>query len=155
MVEPNKAWEDALDLRSYELDQAVSKSQVLYFISTSDSFDISGKEEDAETSITDEYSSTENDDASIFCIDHTSCVDLKLTGMCCPPTPGGTNLNCCNDVAVGSIVVKVDIEAGIKEKTSKDSDNPMCADNTGCNALKLTGTCCPSLPGGTNLACCG
>ena len=30
------------------------------------------------------------------CVFHDKCVDLGLTGVCCP-TPEGVNLDCCND----------------------------------------------------------
>ena len=42
IIDPNGAWDDALKLISYELDAALSLSQLLYFISTRKSFTASG-----------------------------------------------------------------------------------------------------------------
>ena len=40
IVDPTKAWEDAQGLVSYELDSALSKSQVLYWISNRPGFNV-------------------------------------------------------------------------------------------------------------------
>jgi hypothetical protein len=125
MLEPNKAWKDALQLRSYELDQAISQSQVLYFASTMADFDDgdnveshSVSEEDAEE--TDEASGG----VSVLCIDHQGCALLQLRGNCCPPMPGEANLGCCDKV--DTIPVQGADVAG-KEPNSPGS--ALCSDN--------------------------
>ena len=104
MVDPNQAWNDALKLRSYELDQAVSQSQVLYFISTTNGFK-GGKEvtansvKDLNDATSSENSSSQTNDSasSEFCMDHPKCNEAQLTGECCP-TSNGIFLGCCDSI---------------------------------------------------------
>jgi hypothetical protein len=149
MLEPNKAWKDALQLRSYELDQAISQSQVLYFASTMADFDDG---DDVESHSVSEEDAEETDEASggvsVLCIDHQGCALLQLRGNCCPPMPGEANLGCCDKV--DTIPVQGADVAG-KEPNSPGS--ALCSDNKACEALGLNGVCCPA-PGGAHLSCC-
>lgn len=85
IVDPNKAWEDAQGLVSYELDAALSKSQVLYWISNRPGFN-------ATVSMPDEPAPSSNAGGS--CGDNIGCAPLDLSGFCCP-TLEGTMLGCC------------------------------------------------------------
>jgi endo-1,3(4)-beta-glucanase len=98
IVDPNKAWEDAQGLVSYELDSALSKSQVLYWISNRPGFNVtvSMPEEPAPSSNSGgtKGSSTSSRSTGGPCEDNIGCAPLDLTGFCCP-TLEGIMLGCC------------------------------------------------------------
>lgn len=139
LLDSNKAFQDALKLRSYELDQAISQSQVLYFASTMADFD------DSNITSTDGEKSSDADSA--YCADHSGCNALGLTGLCCPPS-GGTNLGCCSQSKGGVIAASLTTET-----TDAGNDSSSCSAITACNAAGLTGACCPT-PEGVRLSCC-
>ena len=96
IADPSAAWEQAMKLVSSQLDSGLSKSQVLYFISTLEGFeppksiqsggvDTGGDELPGEKSFSDPSSSS-------ACHDHPKCTGL--VGSCCP-TGEGTMLECC------------------------------------------------------------
>lgn len=156
MLEPNKAWKDALELRSFELDQAVSQSQVLYFASTTEGFNDGGggDDDEMESSYEEDYQGTDEDSGPITsarCIDHQACEALPLTGNCCPPSPGQPNLGCCDAVA-DTIPVQVPATILVNEANPLDS-SVLCSENPKCAALNLDGFCCPA-PNGAHLDCC-
>lgn len=91
IMDPMKAWSDAQELVSYELDAALSKSQVLYWISTRAGFNFTTT---ATASSSTEGAST--DPVSTMCQANAACVALGLSGFCCP-TPDGVSLECCNN----------------------------------------------------------
>ena len=112
IIDPNLAWEEAQDLVSSELDSALSKSQVLYFISLRPGFDrgSSGKGGEKSNSTTSSsnkhvnpsYSNTtppSNGDgksmAASSCENHAECYELDLHGFCCP-TASEEFLECCS-----------------------------------------------------------
>jgi endo-1,3(4)-beta-glucanase len=125
IIDPNKAWDEAKDLISYELDSALSKSQVLYFISqqpgfgvvsdTTSSTSTKKKTELARTSssspLSPEPSSSSgppdtqklsSDDSlsstsfsSSACESNPGCVGSGLSGDCCP-TAQKVFLDCCS-----------------------------------------------------------
>ena len=142
MIDPNEAYNDALKLRSYELDQAISQSQVLYFASTTDGF----KTQTLLNNKLDSNNYVPTTDGGASCLDNYACKDLGLTGLCCP-TSEGINLGCCdsNNIPDKTIVLN-----------SHKKDNPgsdSCSNNMGCASLGLTGQCCPTTHGIT-LSCC-
>ncbi|MGK3745633.1 MAG: endoglucanase Acf2 [Bacillariaceae sp.] len=95
LIDPNKAWEGARGLISNQLDSALSKSQVLYFISQQPGFNIS-----IDTTSNQEKHEEESDSitttsvSSSSCESNPSCATLGLTGKCCP-TAKGSFLGCC------------------------------------------------------------
>jgi endo-1,3(4)-beta-glucanase len=105
IYDPIKAWKDSQSLVSYELDSAISKSQVLYFIATRPGFNISmatnssnashhyhSKEDNDDT----ESSKANNGgDSDASCSQHDSCAGVGLVGFCCP-TGDGKMLGCCD-----------------------------------------------------------
>jgi len=131
LLDPNKAFADALKLRSFELDQAISQSQVLYFASTMKDFNDSNVVESESQEPTEEM--TETDAAS--CTKHPGCTTLGLTGNCCPPASGSPNLGCC------------------AEFEKDDGDESLCSQHEACEAAGLLGTCCPT-QSGFRLSCC-
>lgn len=91
--EPMKAWEDAKKLTSYELDSALSQSQVYFWIITMDHFEsslVSSKVNDG-NDLSSQDSSTGNLALS-SCASHPKCSYLE--GLCCPTTTG-IYLECC------------------------------------------------------------
>mmetsp|Transcript_24036 Transcript_24036/g.56077 ORF Transcript_24036/g.56077 Transcript_24036/m.56077 type:complete len:315 (-) Transcript_24036:271-1215(-) len=87
-IDPTTAWNDAQDLDSAQLDTALSKTQVLNFIS---------RQHDGLVAKSYKSDATEADDnnssASASCQAHPACA--SLAGLCCP-TPTGVRLQCCN-----------------------------------------------------------
>mmetsp|Transcript_5476 Transcript_5476/g.5907 ORF Transcript_5476/g.5907 Transcript_5476/m.5907 type:complete len:1006 (+) Transcript_5476:51-3068(+) len=99
VINPNKAWEEARGLVSNQLDSALSKSQVLFFISQQPGFNVSlgisnhqGKESDSKTNLALSSVST----SSSSCESNPSCEKLSLTGDCCP-TSEKVFLGCCSN----------------------------------------------------------
>ena len=89
IINANSAWKEAQDLVSYELDAALSKSQVLYFISGRPSFNVSvsvSEPAPSQTNLTND---------SALCLSHLNCHAANLTGLCCP-TSDNQFLSCCD-----------------------------------------------------------
>jgi len=84
MIDPNKAWEDASALVSNQLDSALSKSQVLYFISQQPGFNVTL--DGTKTAFLSTSPSS--------CESNLDCAESNLTGECCP-TLTGISLGCC------------------------------------------------------------
>lgn len=103
IVDPNQAWKEAQDLVSYELDAALSKSQVLYFISQIPGFKVtlkptseSGNEnKKLSDRVSDNANSTASSSSSYSsCNVNPGCSAQGLMGLCCPTTHG-VFLECC------------------------------------------------------------
>jgi len=102
IINPTSAWTEAQKLVSYELDSAISKSQVLYWISTRPGFNTSTAVEKSNYTKTSNTTSTSRPadtskpySQSTRCEDNKECSKLGLTGFCCP-TSGGKFLGCCS-----------------------------------------------------------
>mmetsp|Transcript_1099 Transcript_1099/g.1508 ORF Transcript_1099/g.1508 Transcript_1099/m.1508 type:complete len:1130 (-) Transcript_1099:52-3441(-) len=156
MIDPNGAWDDALQLRSFELDQAISQSQVLYFVSTTDGFDPPAGKDVANDA-------DQNEDSYKTCSEHSACLALGLIGECCP-APNGAHLGCCTSAKKGIETEKKDKEdtktttgGTIQKKGGSSTDNVssnLCVAYKACAALGLLGECCPTSDG-AYLGCCG
>lgn len=85
IVDAEAAWKDALDVASYKLDTAISKSQLLYWIATRPDF-ASNWNVTATTGGTSDKKQ---------CSSNPRCSGAGLTGQCCPTTDG-TMLGCCD-----------------------------------------------------------
>lgn len=112
ILDPNKAWIEAQELNSNQLDPGLSKSQVLYWISTRDGFSPSttvntlsnnagnvsstSSQESVRSSVKSSTSSkTVISSGDSTCESHGSCSALNLSGQCCP-TDEGVMLGCCD-----------------------------------------------------------
>lgn len=91
MIDPNAAWVDATKLRSYELDSALSQSQVYFWISSMDGFDSSSIAASPDERHPDRSHGTPE---AASCLSHEGCKHLGLGGLCCP-TESGDYLQCC------------------------------------------------------------
>lgn len=143
LLDPNKAFQDALELRSFELDQAISQSQVQYFASTMADFD------DSNITSTGDSSNGGSTD-SAYCADNPGCNALGLTGLCCPPTSGGANLGCCSSASTGTDSASSTATEVSGAETGNDSS---CSLHEACDSAGLTGACCPT-QAGVRLSCC-
>ncbi|KAG7355635.1 glycosyl hydrolase family 81 protein [Nitzschia inconspicua] len=105
IIDPERAWKDAQGLISYELDAALSKSQVLYFISQQPGYGRSSITESSSKNGKDEKSSPTQapsktipikipSASSSSCENHPNCVAAGLSGECCP-TSSNSFLDCC------------------------------------------------------------
>jgi hypothetical protein len=94
IIDADAAWKEAQKLLSPSLDSAVSKSQVLYWISTRSGFNASSVHEDSDSKsgVTDSSGAYSIDSA---CSSHAACADAGLAGDCCPSSTG-IFLSCCN-----------------------------------------------------------
>ena len=131
IIDPSSAWNDAKKLRSFELDSAISQSQVYFWISTMDGFI-------APSSSSNEINSAESDvekDGDSWCVNNPVCLKEGLTGECCP-TNKGILLGCCS---------------AHSHLTNPQSS---CEKHEKCQSSGLTGECCPTEDGGM-LDCCG
>jgi hypothetical protein len=102
IVDANAAWVNALNLYSRELDSALSKTQVLYWVATRRGFNVSqltGTSRSSDSSSDQSKSSTKRTsygiDSLAECNAHPVCIRAGLKGFCCP-TSGGVFLDCCN-----------------------------------------------------------
>ncbi|GKY95515.1 hypothetical protein MPSEU_000513200 [Mayamaea pseudoterrestris] len=90
MVNSREAWISAQKLQSRELDSGISKSQILYFISTRPSFN--------PLSIprlkTSSKGAGRTENGTSACSAHDICRKAGLVGFCCP-SPEGITLRCC------------------------------------------------------------
>ena len=137
MVKPVQAWKDASQLRSNELDSALSLSQVYFWISTMKDF----VPPNLTTPVNGYHSITSNVDSNStsMCKQHLKCLELKLSGFCCP-TVLGFDLGCCSK----------------PKEYSKEPDlhfSRKCKNNEKCVILGLSGFCCPTLEA-IHLGCC-
>mmetsp|Transcript_12592 Transcript_12592/g.29800 ORF Transcript_12592/g.29800 Transcript_12592/m.29800 type:complete len:1023 (-) Transcript_12592:20-3088(-) len=110
IIDPNMAWKDASALTSNQLDSALSKSQVLYFISQQSGFNVTLNDDVKQQQQQQQHLNNSSkrkipsfDNAtklpstpSSRCESNPSCVQLNLEGMCCP-TLAGFFLDCCSD----------------------------------------------------------
>lgn len=106
IVYPSAAWAEAQKLESLQLDSALSKSQVLYWISTRPGFNetLSASEKPNSTSALNasKMSSSSrpvgdsSSSQSTKCEDNRECTKLGLKGFCCPSADGNF-LECCSD----------------------------------------------------------
>ena len=156
IIDPNGAWDDAKKLISYELDAALSLSQLLYFISTRKEFsasEIGGSDSSSRPSNSTSSSSS-------ACELHPDCVDLGLSGECCP-TSDGTMLGCCggsngdssveNNEAVPTAAETTKESSG--EESGSSTSGSSCSAHPQCVDAELTGRCCPT-EAGDFLECC-
>ena len=100
------------------------------------------------------------------CSAHPGCAGLHLTGECCP-TKEGMQLGCCSDAAAPPAPpprgqAQGSGGEGAGEEAAPPRGGPggqgtsrvaVCAANSGCARLGLTGSCCPTAEG-TMLGCC-
>jgi len=152
LLDPTAAWEDALNLRSYELDQAISKSQVLYFAGTRNEFVAHETWDKYSKETKHDYNNTATSLGSASCSEHKACAALGLTGNCCP-APNGDFLECCGSATTSQ-------KGGGDSKTSAETrsessagSSASCTQNKACAEQGLTGYCCPTLEG-NSLDCC-
>lgn len=99
LIDPYGAWLDAQSLVNAEVDSGLSKSQVLYWISSYSGFKYV-------VSSDDDTAALETSLLSSSCEDNTECAILGLTGFCCP-TSGGFVLGCCDTSASDEFPVTV------------------------------------------------
>lgn len=103
IIDPPKAWQEAQKLVSYQLDSAVSKSQILYWISTRPGFNgtvehvqsLNDKDGTTATDVSGASQSTDTTKSKQRCENNSDCATLSLTGQCCP-TSEGKFLGCCS-----------------------------------------------------------
>mmetsp|Transcript_12277 Transcript_12277/g.22018 ORF Transcript_12277/g.22018 Transcript_12277/m.22018 type:complete len:325 (+) Transcript_12277:195-1169(+) len=108
IIDPNAAWKEAQDLVSFELDAALSKSQVLYFISQQPGFGLASETRNSTNSTKssgrpNSFSLTtkapspsqHESSSSSSCASHPSCANTGLTGECCPSSRN-IFLDCCS-----------------------------------------------------------
>jgi len=98
MIDPNKAWEDASALVSNQLDSALSKSQVLYFVSQQPGFNVTldGAATNRKNNGSIRTKTSSQSTSSSSCKTNVDCVELNLEGECCP-TLTGILLGCCSN----------------------------------------------------------
>ena len=95
IIDPNTAWYDALSLTSLKLDSGISKSQVLYWIATRPSFNVTTSSHDEDNSHSGQpMNETGTDTDDPMCSSRSQCAVLGLIGDCCP-TSSGIMLDCC------------------------------------------------------------
>lgn len=115
IIHPNNAWIDAQTLISNQLDPGLSKSQVLFWISTRPGFspgttvEVSldsnsdqqtnddaqnTKKSNAVTATTNPATNNGNEHSLASCSSHEKCVEEDLIGSCCP-TNQDVFLRCC------------------------------------------------------------
>jgi hypothetical protein len=96
IINPNAAWLEALNLVSPTLDTALSKSQVLYWISTRKGFNASVAQTDSDGSpnSNNDRGGGGGDSGSAACQSIPRCSSTGLFGNCCP-TDAGVFLDCC------------------------------------------------------------
>jgi len=92
IIDPSEAWKDANKVKSVELDAGLSKSQLLYWISTTEGF----SEPTSET--LNEGASGGERKTPGECSANAGCANLE--GNCCP-TEEGIMLGCC-DAVIGT-----------------------------------------------------
>lgn len=96
IVDPNSAWLEAENLFSPTLDSALSKSQVLYWISTRSDFNASNVVADPSDRPLPPNNNKDRVTGDAACSTITACANAGLLGLCCP-TDNGVFLDCCYD----------------------------------------------------------
>jgi len=94
MIDPNTAWEDASAILSNQLDSALSKSQVLYFITQQSGFNVTLDTPNQTTQSNGHTKEGSTSSGSSSCESNPDCFALNLGGECCP-TLSGVFLGCC------------------------------------------------------------
>ncbi|KAL3788862.1 LOW QUALITY PROTEIN: hypothetical protein ACHAW5_009219 [Stephanodiscus triporus] len=100
IIYPNKAWTEAQSLVSTQLDPGISKSQVLFWVSTREDFspattaEVSFKNDHGEKEMPT-HPATRDSISSASCSSYLNCLAAKLQGSCCP-TDDGIMLGCCS-----------------------------------------------------------
>lgn len=113
ILDPNNAWIEAQNLISAQLDSGLSKSQVLFWVSTREGFspgttaevttnnsDLGGEEQsdviepEQSKPVASKPTNKGDSNALASCTSHQKCVAENLTGSCCP-TNEGVFLRCC------------------------------------------------------------
>lgn len=149
IVDPNDAWKEAQELVSYELDAALSKSQVLYFISQRAGFNVT-EELPSET-----HAEKAAKASQAACSSYPACQQVGLQGQCCP-TGSGDFLGCCGSSGA-ELSSSVSDTTPSSSKASSSSNNEdkaaSCESHSKCLDAGLTGQCCPTLQG-DQLECC-
>ena len=93
--DPNTAWNKAVELFSPTLDAGLSKTQVLYWISTRKNFTLPNQSQQTSQETQSETQASSQDAASSDeCELHEMCAQRSLTGKCCPAS-SGIMLDCC------------------------------------------------------------
>ena len=92
ILHPNTAWIDAQKLTSVELDPGLSKSQVLFWISTREGFSANTT---AKLSYNSDLGEHSIDQGVSSCTNHEKCSAENIAGSCCP-TNDGVFLLCCS-----------------------------------------------------------
>lgn len=142
IIDPNMAWEDAQGLVSYELDAAISKSQVLYWIMSRPNFNVTVSVENGGPASTDD-SASDTGASSAACNNHSRCEKLGISGQCCP-TSDGSYLGCCGGSDAGGKSQVLATNSSEKSKASSSDDSSLCENNPGCVEAGLSGVCCPT-----------
>lgn len=150
MLDPTSSWHDATQVTSYELDSALSQSQLYYWISTMDGFTTPSSDDIPEDSQTEGNIASDSGDAS--CLSNEGCANLSLTGNCCP-TDDGSFLGCCNSVSSISAVKNETSASDSVVNATNATDTSSCASRSACASVGLTGQCCPT-GDGKMLGCC-
>lgn len=148
IIDSSSAWDDATKLTSYELDSALSQSQVYYWISTMDGFEAPTSKKSSPTS---GLNITVGANEASSCMSHTACSSAGLSGECCP-TATGIMLGCCDEVASPGKGNTIS-QSSSSSSSSSDGDDASCGQHQACTSAGLTGVCCPT-EDGIMLGCC-
>jgi len=154
IIDPNQAWKDAGSIVSYELDAAISKGQVLYWIAGRPGFNVTM------TVVPDNSSNGRSgagggDSIGASCTAHSVCASAGVSGDCCP-TKDGIFLGCCDQSPKEDPSSPADTSSGSSSNTPSDPDDKAtssCSQHADCSNLGLTGLCCPT-SAGVFLGCC-
>ena len=162
IIDPNQAWMNAQSIVSYELDAAISKSQVLYWIAGRPGFNVTINLPDtSDASQPNGQSSSDPTGSGSACSAHVECARVGISGDCCP-TMDGTFLGCCNDgndnddskyFSAKSNKKRTGDELSDSSTVQTDDSGSSCSDHSDCVDLGLTGSCCPTSKG-VMLGCC-
>jgi len=151
IIDPNKAWEDASALVSNQLDSALSKSQVLYFISQQPGFNVTLDSDTHENKGSQGTNTGSQSTAASSCESNPECAALNLGGECCPASDGAF-LSCCS-TSESDTQGNKGSQGTETASQSTSSSSSSCESNPDCAALNLSGECCPS-DSGDFLSCC-
>ena len=94
IIDPDNAWVEAQRLVSSQLDAGISKSQVLFWVSTRDGFSVGTTADGQLDKNSSAVSHGPSDGKANNCASHEQCVAAGLLGKCCP-TNEGVFLGCC------------------------------------------------------------
>lgn len=97
IADPQDAWKQAQEVNSAQLDAGLSKTQLLFWISTRKDFAMTATNSDPApaSSPPDGEQSSVQVPSDSSCLRHHRCVGMDLEGDCCP-TSQGTVLDCCS-----------------------------------------------------------